>query len=445
MTEGGGELASCLCAPRASLQVAGSDPLCRPLTAGEQQWLAQSSLICLVARLSLGLSRTFDAATLVQHVASTAAKNPFLCVGINGAASRFVRNSGVTVTSETLDEDSLLAVRAATQRQLQLGIDRAVCMARVHLLQSPADGVSHLVLIADHVCIDGKSLLIWLDLLVVPPVSDADPMHAFVDWTDLVPRSATFSSPFQSPVESIKLSPKVPSTDLDLADMVVADVVATLDVDTFASLRSRTKEKGTTLNTPLMAAFLAGMADVALKQMAGDERVGPGRSRAVDVRSVCAVDLRAKLGLPPTYMNNSSAVVPVHASFERTEASDAVDGTQLWPAALAAQTVMLDHIEQGEAFRLHDITRRGAFAEFGPYFDILCLWSNMGAVQAKGIEACEVHLRGAASNPIISGHPVTADGVLTLTLTFSPAHHSRETVEFAASRFVHHIGLLATA
>ena len=421
-----------------------TDALGRALTPGEQMWLAQSSLLCLVARLSEHMTQAFTQKALTERVIADATTNPFLLVGIDVATMRFKRSSGPKVTSETLAEDDLPAVRAAAQCQLQLGIDRAVCLARVHLLRSSSGGESYLLLIADHLCFDGRSLMAWLEGLTEPAVSVAsEPVLPLIAWTDIVPASTSFDSPYESPVDTIRLLPKTPLPDAaETANMVVEDVVVTLDAATCASLRARTKERGTTLNAPLMAAFLAGMADAALKAGEVDKA---GVRRAVDVRSVCAVDLRARLGIPLRYMNSSSAVVPVHASFECTKAGDAVDGAQLWPAALAAQAVMIKHIEDGEAFRLHDITKRGAFAEFGPYFDILCLWSNMGVVKATGVETCEVHLRGSATNPIISGHPITTGGVLALTLTFSPAHHARETVEYAASRFLHHIHLLATA
>jgi hypothetical protein len=102
-----------------------------------------------------------------------------------------------------------------------------------------------------------------------------------------------------------------------------------------------------------------------------------------------------------------------------------------------------------EAFRLQDITKEARFAEFGPYFDILCLWSNMGLFRGKGVvEHMECHLRGPGSNPIVSGHPITcahADGALTmaLTLTFSPGMHARETVEFMGAAFARFVGVLA--
>ena len=126
-----------------------------------------------------------------------------------------------------------------------------------------------------------------------------------------------------------------------------------------------------------------------------------------------------------------------------------VAATPLWTAALAAQQVMLDHIAANEAFRLQDITKGARFAEFGPYFDILCLWSNMGLFRGNGVvEHMECHLRGPGSNPIASGHPVTcahADGTMTmaLTLTFSPGIHARETVEFMGDAFSRFVGVLA--
>ena len=97
--------------------------------------------------------------------------------------------------------------------------------------------------------------------------------------------------------------------------------------------------------------------------------------------------------------------MPLSAEIPAVDA--ATDAASLWSAALASQQVMMDHIDAKEAFRLQDITKGSRFAEFGPYFDILCLWSNMGLFRGKGVEHIEVHLRGAGSNPIISGHPIT--------------------------------------
>ena len=133
----------------------------------------------------------------------------------------------------------------------------------------------------------------------------------------------------------------------------------------------------------------------------------------------------------------------MHATFPNAN-SGVVTG-DLWAVALAAQELMMKNIEQGEAYRLNDITKRGAFAEFGPYFDILCLWSNMGRVQAVDVESVEVHLRGSGSNPIISGHPITtANDTMALTLTYSPCLHEASTVKYIGEQFLHHIATLSS-
>ena len=93
---------------------------------------------------------------------------------------------------------------------------------------------------------------------------------------------------------------------------------------------------------------------------------------------------------------------------------------------------------------LQDITRRAAFAEFGPIFAIPALWSNVGHVGALGVASCEVHIAGAATNPIISGHVSEAGEVLTLTVTYSPLFHEAATPAYIAERFVHHVEQLAT-
>lgn len=414
------------------------DPLVRELTASEKQWLPQSSLICLAARLSESLSDVLTDDILKQEVKRTCTVNPFLQVAIDTSALCYKRNGGITITSETLEGDGVDGIRKAAQRQLELGIDREACLARVHLVHHrPGGGSSHLLLVGDHLCFDGKSLMIWLNDIASARASVEAAATAldFVDWTERIPVNVTFPSPFESPVTSIKLPTKAPQPE-ELIGSIVEDVVVNVDADVFSRLKVRSKEMGTTLNAPLMVSFFAAMADTALRQGA----VGIVAD-TVDVRSVCAVDLRPQLGLPANYMNNSASVVPVHATFPR--ADEKVDGSGLWPVAQAAQAVMLENIDHGEAYRLHDITKRGAFAEFGPYFDILCLWSNMGSLSTPGIEFVEVHLRGSGSNPIISAHPITVGSALALTLTFSPAFHDRETVEYAAARFLHHAGLMA--
>ena len=98
-----------------------------------------------------------------------------------------------------------------TQRQLQLGINRAVCLARAHLLQSSSGGDSYLLLIADHLCFDGRSLMAWLEgLTETRGLVASERVLPLIAWTDLVPSSAAFDSPYESPVDTIRLSPEGP-------------------------------------------------------------------------------------------------------------------------------------------------------------------------------------------------------------------------------------------
>jgi hypothetical protein len=431
-------------AENAALEAEAADPLCRVLTPNEQQWLPQTSLISLCARLSPELTLKMTEGTLRTALEATKRVNPYLNVGIDAANLAFKRLlNEIPLTVETVEgEADEAAARLSLHRELQLGVDREVCLARVHLLRSGGllSTRSFLILLGDHLCFDGKSFMLWMSELTslvssTSPVSQGK-MLEFVDWTGLIPPMEF--APFEPPFASIKMQTKdaVPE---DLAASSVDDYVVTVPTDTLVALKERTKTMGTTLNAPLMAAFFAAVADAALQQQREDGHSGP-----VNVRSVSAVDVRRNLDLPANYMNNSASVVPVHASFETVK--DGAVGGGIWPAALAAQQVMMDGIEAGEAYRLNDITKRGAFAEFGPYFDILCLWSNMGRIASIGVDSVEVHLRGAGSNPIISGHPITtANNTMALTLTYAPLLHDRETIEYIGARFMHHIGKLSSA
>ena len=201
-------------------------------------------------------------------------------------------------------------------------------------------------------------------------------------------------------------------------------------------------------NPCALQAFLAAVLDAARAQ-------DPSLSPPQHVRSVCAVDLRARLQppLPSRFMNNSAAVVPVAADF------GAPDEADLWGVARAAQDGLGAALDRGEAFRLQDIAKRGAvdpaaFAEMGPIFAIPCLWSNVGHVGAKpatadassnaasGLESAEVLVRGAGSNPVVSGHVAEAGGRLALTVTYSPLFHAPSTAAFIAARFEHHVKAL---
>jgi len=67
------------------------DDLCRPLNAGEQQWLAQSALICLIVRLdaTATAAAVWTPEATEAAVAAARARQPFLQVCVDAAALRF--------------------------------------------------------------------------------------------------------------------------------------------------------------------------------------------------------------------------------------------------------------------------------------------------------------------------------------------------------------------
>uniref|UniRef100_A0A7S3G7W1 Condensation domain-containing protein n=1 Tax=Palpitomonas bilix TaxID=652834 RepID=A0A7S3G7W1_9EUKA len=412
------------------------DPLCRKLTPSEQQWLPQTSLISLTCQLhpSAAEQRFSSKETLEKRVEESRQRHPFLNVKVNPEELSFERNSEIPVSLVELEADSAEEVRKAVREELEVGsIDRKVALARVVLLRTPS--ASYLVLIGDHLCFDGKSFMIWLSDLVGGGDTSGKKMHDFVDWTSLIPDKSF--SPFSPVFESVQLNALPVADPAELMKAGIDDVVCTIDSETLKKLKQRTKEKGTKLNAPLMMAYFAAMADAYLDQHEGKAEL------PINVRSVSAADLRDQVGLPSDYMNNSASTVPVHTSISTVEDGRVVG--PLWPKAFDAQLVMKSNIAAGEGFRLNDITKRGAFAEFGPYFAILCLWSNMGVcrVPDNSVASVEVHVHGVGNNPIISAHPITVGDHLAVTFSFSNVLHKRSTVEFIAQRFDHHIRYLA--
>jgi hypothetical protein len=307
---------------------------------------------------------------------------------------------------------------------------------RCHVVKGPT--VTSLVLLGDHLALDAKSLVIWLqDLLsilsaaVVADEKEAketaggveQQMLPFIDWTTRIPSLQL--PPFQG-VDSAMLTLKSPEDKSNLPD--VDRVVQVIPKEVFKNIKTRTKDMNATLNAPLMTAFFAAVCDCARSQNA-DLKL------PLSVQSVCAVDVRSKLVpvLPNDYMNNSASIVSAFATF--------ADGCNLWDVSLAAQGRVVQGIADGEAFRLQDITKRAAYAEMGPIFAIPCLWSNVGHIEAVGLEASEVLISGAGSNHIISGHCVEAGGNMALTISYAPAFHDVTTATFIAERFAHHIEL----
>ena len=135
-----------------------TDPLCRGLTPAEQQWLGQTSLISLCAKLSPSLSLKMTAKILRASIEATRCTNPYLNVGIDRSRLSFKRVPEIPLTIETSEDRTGKAARSSVQRELKVGVNRETCLARVHLLRSATES-SYLIVLGDHLCFDGKSLI----------------------------------------------------------------------------------------------------------------------------------------------------------------------------------------------------------------------------------------------------------------------------------------------
>jgi len=455
-----------------------ADPLFRALNSSEEAWLAQSSNICLISRLSSAAARAATDAALASALAVTRTQQPYLNVCIDAQTKRFVRiTQHADHTSEDLNfvvesdngSDGLgAAARACGRAQLAVGIDRGVSLARCHVGRHAESGATYLVLVCDHLAMDARSLVIWAEDLTAAlvngeesndDINNAETMLPFVDWTERIPPVTL--PPFAGQASVMLAATKaVASESLATAPPVVG-LVHCIAPAAFEKLRIASKARGATLNAPLMTAFLAAVVDAARGQ-------DPSLEAAPQhVRSVCAVDLRCRL-TPPLdvrYMNNSASVVPVSATFRAATAAVAEKEKKddLWKVAQEAQAGLMEAVAGGEQFRLQDITRRGAFAEMGPIFAIPCLWSNVGHVgsvvtmkgesesgraeseEVSALVSAEVLVAGAGSNPVISGHVVEAGGALALTVTYAPAFHDAATAELIVQRFEHHVCVLGNS
>jgi len=422
-----------------------TEELCRALTMGEQMWLAQSSLICVIARVSPGTN--LDTGRIQAAIANLRKVQPYLNICVDPEAKRFRIAPEMPVSSEFLESDDAEAVRNAARAQLIAGVDRNVTFARVHSTTSP-NGTKHLMAFCDHLAFDAKSLVVLLtdiskslnstggDQMEAEVDADAE-MLPFVDWTSVIPETSL--APFEG-VDSIMLKTKTVAPEDLAACPAVQGLIFPVEPATFLALKAAAKRSECTLNGPLMTAFFAAVTECAREQLGQDAPQGES-----DIRSCCAVDLRAKLNLPSNYMNNSASISKCSAVIP---ASCDINGGSLWAAALTAQQGLLDALAAGEGFRLHDITKRMAFAEMGPVFAIPCLWSNvghMGSKDDKTLEACEVMITGAGSNHIISGHAAEAGGALALTITYAPAFHTENSVKIIGGHFVRFVNMLANS
>lgn len=435
------------------------DDLCRLLNTGEQRWLGQNALICLTVRLDAkAASAAWTPEAVAAAVAAARARQPFLQVCVDAAALRFKIAEPTRVTFEALaaapDTDYDGAVRAVARRQLDLGVDRAQTLARLHVVTTAA--ATHLILIGDHLALDARSLSIFAQAVVAhvllapaAPVAAIDRLP-FVDWTTRIPSLSL--PPFAAPDSAMLVVNAVAPEDVAAAASVVGRV-SVLSADTFAGLKAGSKARGLTLNGPLMAAFLLAVGDVSRDQKrAADVAAGAADAAAspasVTVRTLCAVDLRGQLAPPVAadFMNNSASIVSAHATFTppAAQGGGGGEGGDLWAVAAGLTARLKEGIAGGEGFRLHDITQRMAFAELGPLFAVPCLWSNVGHV-AGALAGAEVLITGPGSNPILTGHCAEAGGRCSLTVTVAPAFHPPQTAEAVAARFAHHVAALAAS
>lgn len=141
-------------------------------------------------------------------------------------------------------------VRACIKQQLSLGLDRQVSLARVHLLKHSKH--SYLLVIGDHLCFDGRSLMWWVSELASLRTEDNKDtsMLEFSDWTTKIPLLEF--APFVPPFPSIKMAPKedLPSME-SMLTMDVDDVVITVEKTIMQKLKEKAAAHGTTLNAPL--------------------------------------------------------------------------------------------------------------------------------------------------------------------------------------------------
>jgi hypothetical protein len=466
--------------------------LSRALSSTEAQWLAMGggsgSPLCLCAAVAPEWAAQLPGA-LEAALVTIRARHPFLQVCLGAAAAEDgdgqpclrPSTSPIPVSSEVLPADACAAdVHAAVQRQLAQGFVLATSFVRVHLLLAASGGVTHMLLLGDHMVVDGKSLAIWLTEVVVHCVEEAargplssapapvaasgepDESSLLVDWTTRVPPLDL--PPFVSTATVLLTSlPGAAEAAAVVPPPVVRDVVVTLAPNVFVALRAQTKARGATMNAPLMAAFCAAVADTATWQQdvsggsgSGSDLRATGRT---SVRTLCAVDTRRFLvpPLPADFIGNIAGVVPcamdvglpaAAASGDVGSASADSDGADLWRVALTAQSSVVASADAGEAFRLRDITVRGAWAEMVPLFSIPCMWSNIGHIaggEGAVVTAVEFHMTGAGTNPIVSGHCVEMGGKLALTITYAASFHSEDTIHHLCDRFQARVLQLAHA
>lgn len=256
-------------------------------------------------------------------------------------------------------------------------------------------------------------------------------MHAFVDWNTQIPsiKPAPEAVPvgLDGPVGTFTLLQPMPPPPVCAP---VQDLVIALTPALFTNLRTRCKSKGITLNGPLLTAFGFAIADtIRLQQPSLDVKSG------LTVGGLVAVDARGDLvpPLPKNYISGAAGLMPCSVA----SANFLVD---FWATAATVTSAITMSVAARQHFRLPDMLAREAYGELGPFFaNVSFIWSNIGHLECPGISEVEFHLSGQGTNPIISGHCVEVDQILSLTITYSPVFHAQQDMQYIAQRFAEHL------
>jgi len=285
----------------------------RPFTPGEAMWSTlnkSSSPLALCVTMKGPLSVDVLAAAL----AHARAMHRNLASSVNQARGGVGQSplSAIPLTSEEVPASTTMAdMRAITRRELLVGVTITETFLRCHLVTvaavdgdgaDAADRVSYVLLIADHVCFDGRSFFSVLEavmsalpkVLADPTASYVGPKLGFGGWEDRVPDVELPS--YTQPEGVVKIDPRPPSAategsnETKTADapetVMVEDVVADVDASVFAALKATSKAVGSKLNGPLNVAFNCAIADLAIKRGATATKMPVVCACAVDVRRV---------------------------------------------------------------------------------------------------------------------------------------------------------------
>lgn len=425
----------------------------RPLNANELVWLQinnSNSPLCLIVTLDNDVDLSEQC--LRNALRGVQSVHPYLTVRVNKESSSLCpMESEIQVSRETIQaeegSDFLSIARAVCRRQLEAGVRISDSLVRVHVLfveHAVAGKSSHLLLLGDHMALDGRSFVAWMDHLVrrlLTPscaTTEEEESHPFLEWASQAPDVTL--PPFEAPPSVMLIHQAGPAAGAPAAP--VRDTVLVIPIEDFVALKQQASARGIKLNGPLFVCFAAAVAEVARKQrqeQSSDEEAP--HDDVVVVRAMCAVDARLQLQppLPADYISSVAGLVPQHVTLPATltSADDHVGPVKerLWEAAAVSSSDLSAAIAAGETFRMRSILARGAYAELGLLFAVPFIWSNLGHTQTAGVGAVELHVMGEGSNSLISAHVIEAGGRLALTITYAPAFHTSATIDAIAAHF----------